>query len=298
VYVQNNDKVDVQVANGKPVTVVIEAGSSGTIAVRNPWQGSQVQVVSDGRRVGQPTADDTLHVRLDKGNSYLIEPVAAPTTSLPFAPVTGTAATAARHLGPVQIGLDPSVPYPSLAASFNDPGISDDQATNAGNYDGNDASFSAEALAAAGATPGASITSAGVTFTWPDVAAGTPDNTVADGQTIDITGTGGKVGFLVSGSSGSVSGTGQLVYTDGTVSSYTITSPDWFDTNPPSGGTVAVASTYQNRPGNTTYVHSADVFAVPVPITAGKTVAQVILPAVGQLGVGVPSLHVFAIGIG
>lgn len=297
VYVRDNDKVDVQVTNGKPVTVVVEAGSTGTVAVRSPWPGSQVQVVSDGH-AGKPSSDATLHVTTRKGGTYLIEPVARPTTSLPFAPVTGEAATAAKHLGPVQIGLDPSVPFTSLAASFDDPGVSDDQNTNAGDYDGNNASFSAQALAAAGATPGASITSAGLTFTWPNVAAGTPDNTVADGQTIDVTGTGTTIGFLVSGSSGSVGGSGQIVYTDGTVSSYTISSPDWFDTSPPAGGAVAVSSTYQNRPGNTTYAHSADVFAVTAPITSGKTVAQVILPAVGQLGVGVPSLHVFAIGIG
>lgn len=297
VYVRDNDKVDVQVTNGKPVTVVVEAGSTGTIAVRNPWPGSQVRIVSDGR-AGKPSSDATLHVATRKGGTYLIEPVTQPTTSLPFAPVTGTAPTTAKHLGPVQIGLDPSKPFTSLAASFNDPGVSDDQNTNAGNYDGNNASFSAQALAAAGATPGAPITSAGLTFTWPNVAAGTQDNTVADGQTIDMTGTGGRIGFLVSGSSGSAGGSGQVVYTDGTVSSYTIDSPDWFDTSPPAGGAVAVASTYQNRPGNTTYAHSADVFAVTAPITAGKTVAQVILPAVGELGVGVPSLHVFAIGIG
>jgi hypothetical protein len=298
VYVQGGNRVHVQVQAGTVTTVAVDAGSTGTIAVRNPWQGSAVQVVdgSTGRRIGAATSADTLHVALRAGRSYLVEPVTR--HALPFAPVTGSAATAARHLGPVQIGLDPSVPFASLAASFDDTGISADTATDARDYDGNRASFSAQALAGAGATPGAAITSSGVRFTWPDVPAGTPDNTVADGQTITVGGSGSTLGFLVAGSSGQVSGTGQVVYTDGTVAAYTLTAPDWFDTDPPAGGAVAVASTYQNRPGNTTYVHSADVFSVPVPLDPTKTVAKVVLPAVGQLGVGVPSLHVFAIGIG
>jgi hypothetical protein len=300
VYIQGGSKVDVQVQNGVPTTVAIEAGSTGTIAMRNPWQGKAVQVVDGrtGRRIGTPTAAATLHVALRAGASYLVEPVSAPTTGLRFGPVTGTAATSAKHLGPVQIGLDPSVPFTSLAASFNDVGISDDTATNVGNYDGNNASFSAEALAAVGATPGAQVASDGLKFIWPNVPAGTADNTVADGQTIDVSGSGAELGFLLAGSSGGVSGSGQIVYTDGTVSAYTIDAPDWFDTTPPAGGSVAVSATYQNRPGNTTYVHSADVFAETVPLDPGRTVAQVILPAVGPLASGVLSLHIFGITIG
>jgi hypothetical protein len=114
VYVQHNDKVDVQVENGQLVTAAIQAGSSGTLKVKNPWPGQQVQVVTgDGhaRQVAAPTTADVLSVPVQAGGSYLVEQVSAPTTALPFAPVTGTAPTADKHLGgKVQIGLDPAGP--------------------------------------------------------------------------------------------------------------------------------------------------------------------------------------------
>ncbi|WNI18532.1 fascin domain-containing protein [Actinacidiphila sp. ITFR-21] len=43
---------------------------------------------------------------VSSGQSYLVERTSNLTTSLPYAQVTGTPATAAKHLGNVQIGLD------------------------------------------------------------------------------------------------------------------------------------------------------------------------------------------------
>jgi hypothetical protein len=112
VFVQHRTKVDVQVRNGTPVTVAIEAGAQGTIKLRTPWPGRQIQVVNgsgrEGRVVVGPTAADTLAIPTSAGHSYLVEPVSAPTTSLPFTPVTGTPASAYRSLGPVSIGLPPT----------------------------------------------------------------------------------------------------------------------------------------------------------------------------------------------
>jgi hypothetical protein len=108
VYVQGNTKVDVQVQNGTPVTVAIQAGSSQTMRVRNPWPGQSVRVVngSGGAVVVSPTTAGTLNVPVSSGQSYLVERVASPTSSLPFAQVSGSPATAAKHLGNVRIGLD------------------------------------------------------------------------------------------------------------------------------------------------------------------------------------------------
>ena len=131
-----------------------------------------------------PTTGATFSVPVTAGSSYLVEQPSSLTTSLPFAQVTGTQATAARHLGNVQIGLDPAVVYSSLAASFNNVGITADNNTAPGNYDGNGSSFSETALTNAGAGPGATVTSQGLAYTFPNVAAGTDDNTVAEGQTI------------------------------------------------------------------------------------------------------------------
>jgi hypothetical protein len=52
------------------------------------------------------TDADTFTIPAQAGQSYLVQRVSSPTTAAPFAPVTGTPATEARHLGQVQIGLD------------------------------------------------------------------------------------------------------------------------------------------------------------------------------------------------
>ena len=297
VYIQGGSKVDVQIEGGVITTAAIQAGTTSTMTVRNPWPGQQAEVVngSTGAVVVAATTSAALSVPVTAGSSYLIEQPSAPTTSLTFAQVTGTQATAAKHLGgKVQIGLDPAAAYSSLAASYNDVGITADSDTAPGNYDGGGASFSETALTNAGAAPGATITSSGTSFTFPNVAAGTDDNTVAEGQTITISGS-GTLGFLVSGSYGPASGTGTVTYTDGSSQSYTLNAPDWFSTSPPSGGAVAVSSAYQNRQGNTTYAASGDIFSETVALTAGKTIASVTLPPGGALTAGTPAIHVFAI---
>ncbi len=107
IYIQGGSKVDVQVEGGVLATAAIEAGSSGTINVRNPWSGQQAQVVngSTGAVVVAATNAATLSVPVTAGQTYLVEQPANPTTSLPFAQLTGTAARSYRALGNVTIGL-------------------------------------------------------------------------------------------------------------------------------------------------------------------------------------------------
>jgi hypothetical protein len=297
VYIQGGSKVDVQIEGGVIATAAIQAGTTGTMTVRNPWSGQQAEVVngSTGAVVVAATTSATFSVPVAAGSSYLIEQPSSLTTSLPFAQVTGTQATAAKHLGgKVQIGLDAAAGYSSLAASYNDVGITADSNTAPGNYDGGGASFSETALTNAGAAPGATVVSSGIAFTFPNVAAGSNDNTVAEGQKITMSGS-GTLGFLVSGSYGPATGTGTITYTDGSTQSYTLNAPDWFSTSPPSGGAVAVSSAYQNRQGNTTYAGTGDIFSETVMLTAGKTIASVTLPPGGALTAGTPAVHVFAI---
>ena len=297
VHIQGGSTVDVQVEGGTIATAAIQAGTTQTMSVRNPWPGQQAEVVNGatGAVVVGATTASTLSVPVTAGSSYLVEQPSSPTTSLPFAQVTGTQATSARHLGKVQIGLDGNAPaYPNLAASFNDVGITADSNTAPGNFDGGGASFSETALTNASAAPGATVASSGVSFTFPNVAAGTNDNTVAEGQTISMSGS-GTLGFLVSASYGPASGTGTITYTDGSTQSYTLTSPDWFSTTPPSGGTLAISSPYQNRQGNTIYAGSGNIFSETVALSSGKTLASVTLPPGGALTAGTPALHVFGI---
>ena len=75
---------------------------TGTLKVKNPWPGQQVEVVDGTQRRTVVVAHhgrDMLNVPVRAGRSYLVEQVAAPTTALPFAPVTGTARDRRRHLG-------------------------------------------------------------------------------------------------------------------------------------------------------------------------------------------------------
>jgi hypothetical protein len=110
VYVQGRSKVDVQVRDGQLVTAAIEAGTSGTLRVKNPWPGRQAEVVDggNGRRVVTSGSQEVLDVPVKAGSTYLVQQPSARTTDLPYAPVTGNAPTAARHLGDVRLGLDPT----------------------------------------------------------------------------------------------------------------------------------------------------------------------------------------------
>ncbi|MBO0885344.1 MAG: IPT/TIG domain-containing protein, partial [Mycobacterium sp.] len=187
-------------------------------------------------------------------------------------------------------------PYPSLAAAYDNVGITDDTDTNTGNIDGWGSSFSASALAALGVTPGAQIHYAGLTFTWPAAQPGTADNVLADGQIIDLAGSGSTLGLLLTSCYPTTS-SGTVVYSDGTAQTFTIDLPNW--DAPRTGDNVVFTTAYRNRPGNTQDTDKVSVFYTGVPLAAGKTVKQLILPAVGNtVGIGVPSLHVWSVAIG
>ena len=112
VYIQHRSRVDVQVRGGVPVTVALEAGADGAVVARNPWPGQRVQVVTGDpgrpRLVVPPTGADRVTVPARAGHDYLLEPVAAPSTALPYSPVAGTPATSFKQLGAATIGLPPA----------------------------------------------------------------------------------------------------------------------------------------------------------------------------------------------
>ncbi|MFF3606686.1 NPP1 family protein [Streptomyces sp. NPDC002463] len=190
----------------------------------------------------------------------------------------------------------PGPAAPSLASTFNNVSVTQDTATDAGDIDGGGATFSAQALAASGVTPGSTIAHDGVALSWPAAAgAGQPDNTVASGQTIAVSGTGDTLGFLVSASYGPAGGTGTVYYKDGSSKEFGLSSPDWFSAS----GEVAVGSAYQNRQGNEKFDAPGYVHYVGVPLQSGKTPVSVKLPDVSSAATeGTPSLHVYAMGLG
>ncbi|NUQ98993.1 MAG: hypothetical protein HOY79_21370 [Streptomyces sp.] len=215
--IQGGSKVDVQVQGGTLTTAAIEAGSSGTINVRNPWSGQQAEVVNGatGAVVVSPATAATLSVPVTAGQTYLVEQVSNPTTSLPFAQVTGTRAMSAKHLGSVSIGLDGNAP-PSLGNTVT--------VTSPGNQTGTvgtaitglqvDATDSAAGqtltYTATGLPAGLSISSSGLISGTPTTA-GTSTVTVT---ATDSTGAAGSAVFDWTVSSGTTGGgTCQIAYT-------------------------------------------------------------------------------------
>jgi hypothetical protein len=53
------------------------------------------------------------------------------------------------------------------------------------------------------------------------------DNVVASGQSFDLSGSGAALSFLLTAGYGPASGIGQVVYSDGTTQSFTLSSPGW-----------------------------------------------------------------------
>ena len=140
-------------------------------------------------------------------------------------------------------------------------------------------------------TPGAEVTAQGVDFTWPDYAAGSFDNARAEGQTIDVPGSGSVLGFLGAGGFGTQSGTITITYTDGTTQTATLSFADWYADSAVSGGTVVATVPWNDSPGSTLGAHQVSIYSATVPLAAGKTVASVTLPTNFDM-------HIFAIAAG
>ncbi|WP_379869138.1 SGNH/GDSL hydrolase family protein [Marinactinospora rubrisoli] len=175
-----------------------------------------------------------------------------------------------------------------LAHHFDNTGISSDAAPANADLDGTGRSLSAQALDAAGWGPGARLVLHGTALTWPDTRPGRPDNVVADGQRVRLTGQGDAITFLVAGTGGTAGGTGLIGYRDGTRTPYTLTAPDW-DTGPLA--TKAVALPYSNGTAGRS-AEPVRLYAVTVPVDPTRAVAHVELPRAGQA-----RLHVFAVAV-
>jgi beta-glucosidase len=192
-------------------------------------------------------------------------------------------------------------PYSSLAAAYDNAGISDNSNPGAANFDGTGDSFSAQALAAGTPTPltaGGQATFGGTTFTWPS-AVGASDNVIADGQTIDLSGSGTDLGFLGAGAFGAASGPGTIAYTDGSTQTFSLVMTDWYNNAPVAGDQIATTTTSWNFSSSTQVSHPVSIYFASVPLQAGKTVASVTLPTVSaSVGNGITAMHIFAMAIG
>jgi beta-glucosidase len=218
--------------------------------------------------------------------------------------LSGAGGTTAMHIFAMAAGTGTATtgaPYSSLTAAYNNVGISSNSDPAPGNFDGTGDSFSAQALAAGTPTPltaGGQATFGGTTFTWPS-AVGSPDDVVADGQTIDLTGSGTDLGFLGAAGFGEANGTGTITYTDGTTQQFSLAMADWYNNAPVAGDQIATTTTNWNFTSSTQVDHPVSIYFASVPLQAGKTVASVTLPIVSaSVGNGINAMHIFAMAIG
>lgn len=184
----------------------------------------------------------------------------------------------------------------SLLAAYDNTGVSDDVGDHdEADYDGGGWSYSRQALAAAGLTPGGQGTVDGLAYTWPDSPAGRPDNASATGQTIELAHPATQLSFIGSAVNGDQRATATVTYTDGTTGQADLSFTDW--TVGGGGGTVqygnvtVARAAYRNVAGAdkdpvATYVFATKPFAAP----AGKTIKSVKLP-------GNADLHVFTVAV-
>lgn len=274
--------VDVTDEGPRPVT-----GALVSLSVPSGWTASParepVPLVAPGHsravtfRVTEPAPPPGVHAyALDASAAYLA----------PGAPP-------ARASGSETVLTN--VPYPNLAAAFDNVGVTDESDPGAGNFDGGHDSFSAQALAAVGVTPGATITHDGVAFTWPNVAAGTLDNVSGDpsggGRTVAFSGSGSALAFLGS-NAGPVADAVTVTYSDGSTSQASLGFPNWCcESDTQFGATPVVTATHRDTPsGPADYGTDYDVYYNEIPIDAGKQIVSVTLPAD-------TSIHVFAMAV-
>ena len=227
-----------------------------------------------------------------------------PVSSVTLPILTNAGGTTAMHIFAMAIGTGTptmGAPYSSLAAAYDNAGISDNSDPAAANFDGTGESFSAQALAAGAPTalsPGGQATLGGTTFIWP-TPVGAPDNVIADGQIIDISGSGTDLGFLGAAGFGAASGTGTVTYTDGSTQSFGLSMADWYNNAPVAGGEIATTTSSWNSSSSTQVPHPVSIYFASVPLEPGKTVLSVTLPTVSTgVANGVNAMHIFAMAIG
>ncbi|MPZ82796.1 MAG: hypothetical protein GEV28_21285 [Actinophytocola sp.] len=293
------------------VTFIVKAGSttnvSGTFTNNGIATLGKVSVdlqVPDGW-TADPTTPTTF-TNLTSGQSVRIDWRVGVPADAPEAvhPVSVRAAYRANTQNVVTTTeIDVLLPYAGVAQARDNAGISDDADVDTANFDGIGNSYSRQALSAAGFSPGATISQDGLTFHWPDTAAGQPDNVLANGQPILLPGSGTRLGFLLAASSSNVAGSFVAHYTDGSRTGFQVNVGDWWRN--PTGGTSTVASMpYVNSQGldgrpRGQRDQTVRVYYSTMPILPGKTVAAVTLPQSEDTGPGrITGIHVFALAIG
>ncbi|NUP54080.1 MAG: lectin [Catenulispora sp.] len=214
-------------------------------------------------------------------------------------PGTNASATIVNAAGQVSnSAVLPITPTANPTDYYSNAGTTPDTNQKCADYDGDGYSYSADALAKTGITPGTPLTADGVTFTWPNTQPCTPDNILAAGQTMLVTSTPGatKLGLLGSSTNGDSTGPLTITYTDGTSTTQPLTFNDW--ASGPSTGNDAVATMpYRNSTSGNSQAITMYVYATTVPLDPTKTVASITFPNIAsQVDSNTTAMHIIALG--
>ena len=275
------------IVSGASATLTLTSSAAVPLAVH--WQASAPMGI-----VVSPSSGTVV---VAPGRTVAVRLTATATSATPGVAIVPISVSSGRYgLGGTSLLV--SVPYPNLAAAFDDVGITDDGNANPANLnggiDGDGSSYSAQALAAAGVVAGKPFATNGFSFNWP--APGTPDNVSANGQTILLGGGGSRLGLLATASyvaPGTFDGTVTVTYTDGSTASLPLAVPEW-QRGYSAPATEVITMPYHNYAPVGRVDASTHVFLVSAALDPAKSVASMTLP---QAGAGRAMLHVFAVSV-
>ena len=173
----------------------------------------------------------------------------------------------------------PQATQVDLSGLYNAVGITNDNGTSAGNFDGAGNSYSSTFV-------GPISYSNGVAFKLGP--AGANDVVVARGQTITLPSSGnyGGVRLLGTGLNGLQGGAFTIYYTDGTSSTINQNFDDWHNGASASGESVASLSPYRNGTnGRDTNNNNFYLYSYSIAINPTKRVASIILPTNSNIAI-------------
>ncbi|MGO3885919.1 MAG: GH92 family glycosyl hydrolase [Mycetocola sp.] len=181
--------------------------------------------------------------------------------------------------------------------SRNAVGVTDDGAVNMGGLDAGGTGLSRQDLEKAGLSAGASVPfgKTGVTFTWPDTAAGEPDHWIPSGQVLDFgDAQASGISFLGLATNGPSRGTATVEYSDGTTRDVDVRLSDWVPGNVEGGNVRLVDLTKRNTASGGSDTAKPTLFATSVvPLDPAKKVRRVTLPT--QVSKGI--MHIFDVAL-
>ena len=189
-----------------------------------------------------------------------------------------------------------------LVYGYDNKGTSLDASPTQGNLDALGSSYSKDALAAAGFSSEGLFNFGGMSFKLPKIGDQAKDNITASGEVIQLPDAayGTRLGILGAANHGPSSGTATITYADNSTQTFTLGFSDWTlnagAATPLAGTQSAVQMAYRNTPSGKQTINT-HIFFTSVPITAGKAVKSLTLPAAVNQG----GLHVFSVatdGIG